>query len=204
MPIDSGCLHNVISHWMAVHISLVRNISYHSLVNAPSRLGDRRRTYDSDNLGENSVISRFAKNASEEIRSSANMTAIGKFAASVVSATNENNFGLANFNIDFSLVKIEAPVEYQELRSALSTRRIENAEQGQVHRTARRLGALFEQLLPAIKTLAEAYGRRASEIATSERKNHKVSKTRHSAFTDTFPFHALVRSTKERNLKCLI
>ena len=113
------------------------------------------------------------------------MTAIGKFAASVVSATNENTIGLANFNIDFSLVKIEAPVEYQGLRSALSSRRIENAEQGQVHRTARRLGALFEQILPPIKTLAEAYGRRASEIAASERARHKVSTIRHGVFADS-------------------
>ena len=122
------------------------------------------------------------------------MTAIGKFAASVVSATNENTVGLANFNIDFSLVKIEAPVEYQGLRSALSSRRVENAEQGQLHRTARRLGALFEQILPPIKTLAEAYGRRASEIATSERPNHKVSNAHHKGFTG-FQLHALNLST---------
>ena len=69
------------------------------------------------------------------------MAAISKIAASAVSATNEVNLGLANFNIDFSLVKIEAPVEYRGLRNALSRRRVENAEQGPVHRTARRLGA---------------------------------------------------------------
>ena len=114
------------------------------------------------------------------------MTGIGKVAASVLSATNENTIGLANFNIDFSLVKIEAPVEYQGLRSALSSRRIENAEQGQVHRTARRLGALFGQILPPIKALADAYGRRASEIATSARINHKVSTNCRGDFADLF------------------
>lgn len=103
------------------------------------------------------------------------MAAISKVAASLVSATNENNFGLANINIDFSLIKVEAPVEYQGLRSTLSRRRIENAEQGPQHRTARRLGALFEQLLPPIKTLAEAYGPRASEIAGSAKSHCQVS-----------------------------
>lgn len=127
--------------------------------------------------------------ASEKAKVSASMAAIGKFAASVVSATNENTIGLANFNIDFSLVKIEAPVEYQGLRSALSTRRIENAEQGQVHRTARRLGALFEQILPPIKTLAEAYDRRASEIAALEKTSHKVSTNHRGGFADAFQFH---------------
>lgn len=103
------------------------------------------------------------------------MSAIGRFAASLVSGTNENNFALANFNLDFSLVKVEAPIEYQGLRSALSKRRVEDAEQGQLHRTARRLGALFEQILPPIKKLAEVYGKRVSQIVASEKLSKKVS-----------------------------
>lgn len=102
------------------------------------------------------------------------MAAIGKVAASAVSATNEVNLGLATFNIDFSLVKVEAPVEYRGLRNALSRRRVENAEQGPLHRTARRLGALFESILPPIQTLAEAYGRRASDIAATGKLNRQV------------------------------
>ena len=102
------------------------------------------------------------------------MTSIGRFAASALSAANENTVALANFNIDFSLIKVEAPVEYQGLRSALSRRRVENAEQGPLHRTARKLGALFAEILPPIKTLAEAYGRRASEIAGSEKLSRHV------------------------------
>ncbi|KAL8893617.1 MAG: hypothetical protein Q9192_005093 [Flavoplaca navasiana] len=98
------------------------------------------------------------------------MSAIGRVTASALAATNENTFGLANFNIDFSLVKVEAPIEYRGLRSALSRHRVENAEQGPQHRTARRLGALFEQILPPIKTLAEAYGRRSSQIAETEKQ----------------------------------
>lgn len=103
------------------------------------------------------------------------MSAIGRFAASLVSGTNETTFVLANFNLDFSLVKVEAPIEYQGLRSALSRRRVEDAEQGNLHRTARKLGALFEQILPPVKMLTEAYGRRVSEIAGSECLKKKVS-----------------------------
>ena len=84
---------------------------------------------------------------------------------------------LVNFNMDFTLVKVEAPIEFQGLRSVLSQRRVENAEQGPLHRTARKLGALFERILPPIKTLAEAYGKRVSEIAASEKVNKKVSRT---------------------------
>ena len=65
-------------------------------------------------------------------------------------------------------------MEYRGLRNALSRRRVGNAEQGPVHRTARRLGALFESIIPSIKTLAEAYGRRASEIAGAGKSNRKV------------------------------
>ncbi|KAL8999010.1 MAG: hypothetical protein Q9169_002008 [Polycauliona sp. 2 TL-2023] len=109
------------------------------------------------------------------------MSTIGRISASALAATNENTFGLANFNIDFSLVKVEAPIEYQGLRSALSRHRVENAEQGPQHRTARRLGALFEQILPPIKTLAEAYGRRASQIADAG-KNNSPGSPRHGPF----------------------
>ncbi|KAL8979164.1 MAG: hypothetical protein Q9205_005436 [Flavoplaca limonia] len=103
------------------------------------------------------------------------MSAIGRVTASALAATNENTFGLANFNIDFSLVKVEAPIEYGGLRSALSRHRVENAEQGPQHRTARRLGALFEQILPPIKKLAEAYGRRSSQIAETEKRKSPVN-----------------------------
>ena len=65
-------------------------------------------------------------------------------------------------------------MEYRGLRNALSSRRVENAEQGPLHRTARRLGALFESVLPSVKTLAEAYGRRASEIAGAGKLNRQV------------------------------
>ena len=56
---------------------------------------------------------------------------------SVVTGTVENTLALANLNFDFTLVKLEVPQEYQGLRNALSKRRVENAEEGPMHRTAR-------------------------------------------------------------------
>lgn len=85
--------------------------------------------------------------------------------ASVVSAVNQNSVGLANFNIDLSLVKITPLQEYIGLGTSLSLRRRKNAEEGPLHRTARRLGLLFEQVVPPIPDLIKAYGIRASEIA---------------------------------------
>ena len=102
------------------------------------------------------------------------MSTIGRITTSLLSGVNDNTFALANLNVDFSLVKVEAPVEYQGLRSALSRSRVEDAEQGQLHRTARKLGALFEQILPPIPRLAEAYGKRVSEISSSEKLSRKV------------------------------
>lgn len=105
------------------------------------------------------------------------MFPIGKIAASVLSATNENNLAGINLQADFSLIRIEAPKEYSGLRTALSHRRLENAEQGPLHRTARKLGSLFEQILPSVPKLIEAYGQRVSEISTSAKINQKVLPT---------------------------
>jgi hypothetical protein len=93
------------------------------------------------------------------------MASIAQLSGSLISAQNQNTLALANFNIDFSLIKLSAPAEYQGLATALSQRRRENAEEGPLHRTARKLGALFEQVIPPISELAEAYGKRVSEIA---------------------------------------
>ncbi|KAM5435049.1 hypothetical protein McanMca71_002600 [Microsporum canis] len=83
---------------------------------------------------------------------------------SFLSATNENNASLANLKFDFSLLKVEAPIEFQPLGSALTLRRREEAEYGPQHQTARRLAALFEPLIPPTPKLISAYGKRVSEI----------------------------------------
>jgi hypothetical protein len=93
------------------------------------------------------------------------MSSIGKLTASILSATNENTLALANLNFDFSLVKFDAPPEFNGLGAALTTTRRKNAESGSAHKTARRLGALFEQLVPPTPRLVKTYGLRVSEIA---------------------------------------
>lgn len=72
------------------------------------------------------------------------MDSIGKFSASLVQGTQETTLALANANFDFSLIKIEAPVEYRALGAHLSTARRQTAEEGTIHVTARKLAALFE------------------------------------------------------------
>lgn len=104
------------------------------------------------------------------------MSALGRVTSSVVSGTNENTLALVNFNVDFTLIKLEAPKEYKGLGTVLSRRRLENAEKGPLHRTARKLGALFEQIIPPVKTLLEVYGKRVSEISASDKFQKAVSR----------------------------
>lgn len=104
------------------------------------------------------------------------MSSIGKIQAAWAAASNETTLALANFNFDFSLIKVEAPVEFKELGAALSTKRRSAAEHGTSHMTARKLGSLFEQLLPSTPRLFRAYGLRASEIAQSPSVNPKGNK----------------------------
>jgi len=83
----------------------------------------------------------------------------------LVSATQETTLTLANLNFDFYLYKVEALKEYQGLGKTLSKHRREAAEIGSEHIFARKLGALFTQVLPSTPHLVSAYGLRASEIA---------------------------------------
>ncbi|MDI1491599.1 MAG: hypothetical protein OHK93_002808 [Ramalina farinacea] len=103
------------------------------------------------------------------------MSRIGQFSAGLLSAANENILALSNFKFDFSLVKVDAPREYSELGQALSTGRRNEAEDGSHHKTARRLGSLFEQIVPSTPHLIKAYGLRSSEIAKSSFVNPKGS-----------------------------
>ncbi|KAF2180319.1 hypothetical protein K469DRAFT_753525 [Zopfia rhizophila CBS 207.26] len=111
------------------------------------------------------------------------MAAFGKLSNALVHATQENTVALAHLNFDFSIIKYEAPTEYKGLGTSLSQRRIEAAEDGMIHSTARRLGALFESEIPEVPELIEAYGRRVSEIASMPTANSKGSKA-HGAFMD--------------------
>lgn len=103
------------------------------------------------------------------------MPNIGKLVGSLFSATNENTLALANLKFDFCLMKVEAPVEFSGLGEALSTRRRRDAEDGIHHKTARRLAALFEQLIPSTPSLITAYGLRSSEIIQTPGVNPEAS-----------------------------
>jgi hypothetical protein len=99
------------------------------------------------------------------------MWSVSKATASAATMSNEFTVAAANFNLDFTLMKVEAPPEYQRLGAALSTNRRQRAEAGSAHTTARKLGALFEQILPSTPKLFQAYGQRASNIADSPISN---------------------------------
>ncbi|KAL4901066.1 hypothetical protein BDW74DRAFT_187916 [Aspergillus multicolor] len=93
------------------------------------------------------------------------MASLQRIAANAVSVNPEVNFSIFNANIDFSLRKCEAPAELVPLGERLSRQRRELAEEGSFHVLARRLGFLFEDILPKVPFLLKAYGTRASEIA---------------------------------------
>lgn len=102
--------------------------------------------------------------------------AVNRLQAALAAATNEVTVAAANLNFDFTLVKYEAPKEYQALGNVLSTKRKDNAEFGSSHILARQLGALFEDICPATPRLLEAYGKRASEIAEASERDSKPYK----------------------------
>lgn len=99
------------------------------------------------------------------------MSNISKWTNCLGNLVNENTLALASLNFDFSLYKVEAPREFQGLGDALSIKRRYEAEAGSPHRTARKLGALFDQVLPSTPELIKGYGRRVSEISRSQKLN---------------------------------
>jgi hypothetical protein len=107
---------------------------------------------------------------------------VSRITPSLISATNENTFALVNVNADFSLVKLAAPNEFEDLGRSLTDNRRELAEEGAVHRTARRLGALFDSLAPLAPNVIRAYGKRVSEISRSHTDENLAS--RHGVFAD--------------------
>ncbi|KAK6387382.1 hypothetical protein LTS17_000650 [Exophiala oligosperma] len=98
---------------------------------------------------------------------------IGKFTSALVSGSSENNISLANLNFEFSLVKLEAPAEFQPVGYSLSIGRRQTAELGAQHQLARVLGALFCQIVPHTPKLVQAFGKRVSEIITTPGANPK-------------------------------
>lgn len=98
---------------------------------------------------------------------------LGRLTAAALSGNIENTLALASLNFDFSLVKVETPSEYKPLGLSLSAKRSEEAESGTTHITARKLGAMFQDIIPSVPNLFRSYGIRASEIARSPKVNPK-------------------------------
>ena len=93
------------------------------------------------------------------------MPTIDEVSGAIVPATVKPTLALVNANIDFSLIKYESPEEYRGLGAALSFNRRTVAEDGPIHSVARKLGALFEGVLPEAPNLITAYGIRVARIA---------------------------------------
>ncbi|KAH6989800.1 hypothetical protein BKA56DRAFT_728191 [Ilyonectria sp. MPI-CAGE-AT-0026] len=107
---------------------------------------------------------------------------ISKLVSSVASVQNELQLAVATLNLDFTLVRLEAPKEYSGVATTLAEDRKENAESGSLHRTARKLGALFDGIPPSTPALLRAYGSRVSEICEKE-KIDPLERARHGIFS---------------------
>lgn len=112
------------------------------------------------------------------------MSSFGRLQAALAAATNEVTVAAANISFDFTLVKYEAPKEFQPLKGFLTTTRKDEAESGKTHVTARRLGALFNGICPETPALIKAYGARVSEISkeATEKQSRDYSKSIFAAY----------------------
>jgi hypothetical protein len=107
---------------------------------------------------------------------------ISRATAAMVSATKETSLSLASLNFDFALYKVEAPADYKDLGATISRRRKVDAEEGTLHKTARKLGALFASLLPPTDHLFSAYGKRVCEISSMPDINPREGSERGGIF----------------------
>jgi hypothetical protein len=98
---------------------------------------------------------------------------ISNLTAAVASLRNENSLSLANLNFDF-----------KGLGMTISPQRKKDGEEGSLHRTARRLGALFDGCLPQTPTLFRAYGTRVSEISSQSSVNPRGTQGRDGIFAN--------------------
>ncbi|CAM1500459.1 Fc.00g096210.m01.CDS01 [Cosmosporella sp. VM-42] len=99
------------------------------------------------------------------------MADLGNFGASLISAKNENTAALVNINLDISLYRSDPSPEFLRVGSALAAWRKREAEDGELHKTACRLGFLFNELVPETPNLIRCYGARASDIMNSPNIN---------------------------------
>jgi hypothetical protein len=104
------------------------------------------------------------------------MASLGNLQLSLLHGEQKTIFSAANFNIDFTLIKLPPPTEYQGLGHCLTHIRKKEAEDGALHAVARKLGALFAGEVPDVPNLIRAYGERATNISQNQKANPKGSK----------------------------
>jgi hypothetical protein len=83
---------------------------------------------------------------------------------------------------------LDAPESFRAIGKALSFNRRNAAESGLTHVTARKLGALFEDIIPDTPKLVDSYGVRASEIAEASMAQNPVHSN--TMFTDQIGIEA--------------
>ncbi|CRK25823.1 hypothetical protein BN1723_013709 [Verticillium longisporum] len=92
------------------------------------------------------------------------MTSIGKISFSGASFTSENTVALLHLNVDVCFWRCDPSPEFVPVGSALTVKRRVEAESRSIHRTACKLGFLFNEVIPDTPNLVKAYGKRVSEI----------------------------------------
>ncbi|KAF7928089.1 uncharacterized protein EAE97_009887 [Botrytis byssoidea] len=75
-------------------------------------------------------------------------SAISKVVASVATLENETTLALSSLNLDFKLIKLEAPIEYKGVGVSIFSARKHNAETGGLYKTARKLEDSFHSKIP--------------------------------------------------------
>ncbi|CAP60098.1 uncharacterized protein PODANS_1_4130 [Podospora anserina S mat+] len=85
------------------------------------------------------------------------MNSLGKLNVSRVAVQIENTLALVNINLDFSLWRCAPSPEYHPVGLALTLKRKHEAEKGEIHRTACKLGFLFHELVPETPRLFKTF-----------------------------------------------
>lgn len=133
-------------------------------------------------LGETPRVRALSRNREKQIGKMSGPLSFGRVTAALTSLHNENSASLMAANFDFTLIKVTVPPEFKGLGATISRKRKDDAEDGTVHRTARRLGALFGNILPPTDELFRAYGTRVSEISAMPGINPRENVQRDGIF----------------------
>ncbi|CAJ2510752.1 Uu.00g063770.m01.CDS01 [Anthostomella pinea] len=116
------------------------------------------------------------------------MASLGDLSAALTSIRPANTNALLNATVELNIFTkrfVQPPPEYASIGQHLAPGWLQEAQNGNRHSIARKLGLLFKgrEVLPSTLELIKAYGSRASEIAGNSVANPQGSET-HGAFAD--------------------